>query len=159
MKTHKPVIGGMFVIAACVSLTACGAGSADGGAGKEPSQDAMQAAALRFAMGPESVIVDKDRIGLRGKDGHQQILTLRKIACTTTDGAPGANCDFSVESCVGKAPDGCKPDKQTLSGRFVRSGDTWHYVPTNPMMTIPRPVENLRAIENAEMMASGGIAG
>lgn len=128
-------------------------------ASNEPTQDEMQQAGLRYAMGPESVIIGNDRIGLRGKEGRQQLLTIKKIACASSAEAAGANCDFNIETCVGQAPDWCLPESGVLSGRFVRGTDGWQYIPTNPMMAIPRPVDLLREMEMADMVGSGGIAG
>lgn len=140
-----------FAIAAALTLGACNA--------SEPSELELQSAMLRYYMGPDSKVIDKEHIWLKGESGYRQYVEVKKLACKSSGDNPGAACDFAIETCIARSEDGCAPEKANISGRFVKADEGWQFMPDNPMTAPGRPVDILGSIEMADMVGSGGIAG
>lgn len=142
---------------ACIALMACGLLTGCGN--PEPSSKDIQSALQKYMLGPESKVVDAEYISLDANDIYRQFLTAEKVACTRSDNAPGSVCDFQINMCLAKANEKCEAQPQTASGRFTKTNKGWAYIPTTPTAALPRPVDMIDDILNADIMASGGIAG
>ena len=111
-----------LAVSACVLLSGCGLGG-------EPSQRDIQSALVAFFSGPQSKLIEPEKIDLAGDGVWKQTVKSEKTACQKTKDQPGYACAVRLSSCL-ESDKPCTPVAADVTLNFVKAKSGWRLVPS-----------------------------
>lgn len=142
----------ILAVSACVLLSGCGLGG-------EPSQRDIQSALVAFFSGPQSKLVDPEKIDLTGDGSWKQIVKSEKTACQKAEDQPGYSCAVRLSTCL-EDDKPCTPVASDVTLHFVKAKTGWRLVPNGGTFGgLSRPIDQLGVFDFMRGMANGGYAG